>query len=449
VAKQKASFDKLMREFDGKVPTVTGIRIDDETLATASKQAEASFQHTVSFPDKTLHRFIPLPFTGAADAGVSIPDILREHANLKADYEAMRLMYGKLKSEHEGLRKLVASPQQLAEAKVNIERLAKLAEGIDQAITRADQTAVAKLQREIARLKRQVGGNDFAGSEAAFTSLEADERPPGMDCTGPNGAEARTVRAAQVAWAKFLGEKSHEKTMALDKAGKVLIEMVLVPPGKYYRGSPDGKGSDDERPQKVITLTKAMWVGKYEVTQAQYMAVTGKANPSKFAKEGADAAKYPVEQVSHDDAVAFCTAATGGKFQLLTEAQWEYACRAGTRTEWYNGDDEKKVGEIAQFDGNNNKATAEVGSKTANAFGLSDMAGNVWEWCADWYGDKSYATLSEKDLTGSESGSFRVSRGGCCYDAVGFCRSACRSGFTPVLRNHDLGFRLAVVPSGQ
>ena len=252
-----------------------------------------------------------------------------------------------------------------------------------------------------------------------------------------------------MAWAKFLGEKSHEKTMALDKGGKVLIEMVLVPPGKYCRGSPDGKWSDDERPQKVITLTKAMWVGKYEVTQAQYMAVTGKANPSRFAKEGADAAKYPVEQVSHDDAVAFGTAATGGKFQLLTEAQWEYACRAGTRTDWYNGDDEKKVGEIAQFDGNNNMATAEVGSKTANAFGLSDMAGNVWEWCADWYGDKSYVTSSEKDPTGAESGSFRVFRGGCWFSVAGNCRSACRNWFTPGYRYGNFGFRLDVVPSGQ
>jgi len=183
------------------------------------------------------------------------------------------------------------------------------------------------------------------------------------------------------------------------------------------------------------------------VTQAQYVAATGKANPSMFAKEGADAAKYPVEQVSHDDAVAFCAAATGGRFQLLTEAQWEYAARAGTRTDWYNGDDEKKVGEIAQFGGNN--GTAEVGSKTANAFGLSDMAGNVWEWCADWYGDKSYATSSEKDPTGSESGSNRVSRGGSWRNLAWNCRSACRRRSTPDSRSSDFGFRLAVVPSGQ
>jgi formylglycine-generating enzyme required for sulfatase activity len=442
-----------MREFDGKVPTVTGIRIDDETLATASKQVETRFQQNSFFVDYTLHRFTPLPFTGAADAGVSLTDVLRDYAILKADYEA--------------IQKLVGTPQALAEAKANMERVAKqsaelqtrLAEtekalaaferNAAASLAKVDQGTVAKLQKEITRLKRLVGGIDFAGSEAAFTGLEADERPPGLDCTGPSGANARTVRAAQVAWAKFLGEKSHEKTMALDKAGKVLMEMVLVPPGKYYRGSPAGKGSEDERPQKVITLTKAMWVGKYEVTQAQYMAVTGKANPSMFAKEGADAAKYPVEQVSHDDAVAFCAAATGGKFQLLTEAQWEYACRAGTRTEWYNGDDEKKVGEIAQFDGNNNKATAEVGSKTANAFGLNDMAGNVWEWCADWHGDKSYATSSEKDPTGAESGSHRVSRGGSWDGSAGSCRSACRGRGTPGYRGNFLGFRLAAVPSGQ
>ncbi len=272
-----------------------------------------------------------------------------------------------------------------------------------------------------------------------------------LDCTGEKGADAATVRAAQVAWAKFLGEKSHEKTMALDKAGKVLIEMVLVPPGKYYRGSPAGKGSDDERPQKVITLTKAMWVGKYEVTQAQYMAVTGKANPSGFKKEGADAAKYPVEQVNHDDAVAFCTAATGGKFQLLTEAQWEYACRAGTRTEWYNGDDEKKVGEIAQFDGNNNKATAEVGSKAANAFGLNDMAGNVWEWCADWYDEKFYGkpeAAKDPECRDSEQ-KYRVLRGGSWFDIARLCRAAGRDWREPTSRSRRYGLRLAAVPSGQ
>lgn len=153
--------------------------------------------------------------------------------------------------------------------------------------------------------------------------------------------------------------------------------MVLIPPGKYYRS--EGKSAT------LITLTRPLWVGKYEVTQAQYEALSG-ANPSHFARQGKESALHPVECVSHVDAVKFCatvSANAGGEFRLLREAEWEYACRAGTRTRHCNGDSDDRLGDVAQFGGNNRKATEKIGSKSPNAFGLYDMAGNVWEWCED------------------------------------------------------------------
>ena len=143
------------------------------------------------------------------------------------------------------------------------------------------------------------------------TNLQAAEQPPHLDCTRPTGADARTVTAAQQAWAKHRGETSHEKKFPLDTAGKVKVEMVLIPPGKYYRG--------EGNKAVLITLTKPLWVGKVEVTQQQYAAVMGN-NPSHFKKSGPEAASYPVEAVSHVSAVKFCEAAsenTGTKFRLL------------------------------------------------------------------------------------------------------------------------------------
>ena len=273
--------------------------------------------------------------------------------------------------------------------------------------------------------------------------------PPLLDCTGPNGADAKTVRESQIAWAKYLGEPSFEKTMYLDKDKKVAIEMVLVPPGKYWRGSPNGVGEANEHPQAVITLDQPRWVGKYEVTQKQYEAVMGK-NPSLSNKKGAETASYPVEQVGHDDSLEFAekaTSASGVTFRLLTEAEWEYACRAGTRTKYYIGDDDISVGEIAIYDVNSGQKEMKgqpwkVGCKKPNSFGLYDMSGNVWEWCADWYAEK-YDTTSVINPPGPTSGSERVHRGGSFEGFVGTCRSSFRGRRDPNFRRGIIGFRIS------
>ena len=136
----------------------------------------------------------------------------------------------------------------------------------------------------------------------------------------------------------------------------------------------------------------------------------------------------------------------GRVYRLPTEADWEYACRAGSKTAYSFGESSKSLGDYAWFDGNRNNQTHPVGEKKANAWGLYDMHGNVWEWCSDWYGEYPKGAVS--DPRGPKEGSRRVVRGGgWCYEAAD-CRSADRRGSYPFNRSHDLGFRLALSPSG-
>lgn len=436
----KKQFDRVMKEFAGRVPMLTGISLDDATLSKSFEQVSKNFEDKKLTTGDSLHRWPLIALGGQADTALSPQELVRQYALLKGDFEGVQRKYAELKADHEALRKLVGTPQQLVEAKANMERMKQLAGELEAALSKFDQSAIGKVQKEIAKLKRQVGGGDFAGRAEEFVGLEANERPPGLDCTGASGADAATVLAAQKAWAAFLKEKNHEKAFALDKAGKAMIDMILLPPGKYWRGEP-GKDA------MAVTLTQPLWVGKYEVTQAQYEAVAGK-NPSKFKMEGADAVLYPVETVDHDMATAFGKKAsedTGAEYRLLRESEWEYAYRAGTRTKFYSGDDDNKVGDIAQYNGNNDRNTEKVGSKAANAFGLYDMAGNVWEWCADWYG--AYDTAKTTDPRGAESGSDRVYRGGGWGNSAEICRAAYRNGRTPASTYNGLGLRLARVPS--
>jgi len=168
-------------------------------------------------------------------------------------------------------------------------------------------------------------------------------------------------------------------------------------------------------------------------------------NPSGFKKNLAESALCPVEQVSHIDVTNFCEKAgkdMNAKFRLLTEAEWEYAYRAGTRTAFYNGDSDDNVGEISQC---NRKNTEKVGTKKSNAFGLFDMAGNVWEWCSDWYDEKYYETSSTTDPKGSTIVQLhRAVRGGSWNDGPRYCRAAFRGRDEPVVRFIYLGFRLCL-----
>jgi formylglycine-generating enzyme required for sulfatase activity len=237
------------------------------------------------------------------------------------------------------------------------------------------------------------------------------------------------------------------------KAGDVYtnslgMKFAWIPPGTFLMGSPanEPERSDDETQHKV-TLTKGFHLGIHQVTQAQWQAVMGD-NPSNFKGDN-----LPVEQVTWDDCVAFCEALgkkDGKTYRLPTEAEWEYACRAGTTTPFHFGTTIST--DQANYDGNytygNGKKgvyrekTTPVGSFPANAWGLFDMHGNVWEWCQDWYGPYPKTDITDhQSLTNGEA---RVLRGGSWLDAPGSCRAACRPGFAPGYRGNYLGCRVAL-----
>jgi formylglycine-generating enzyme required for sulfatase activity/predicted Ser/Thr protein kinase len=235
--------------------------------------------------------------------------------------------------------------------------------------------------------------------------------------------------------------------------GDVKLELVKIKAGGFIMGSPEGElGRFSDEEQHQVTLTKDFWLGKYEVTQSQYETLMG-TNPSSFT-----GANLPVENVSWVDAMAFCRKLNeryrdrlpaGYEFTLPTEAQWEYACRAGTTTALNSGKDLsnetyhcENLRELGWYGYNNaENSTHPVGQKKPNAWGLYDMHGNAWEWCRDWYG--SYAGAAT-DPTGPTTGSFRVCRGGSWIINARSCRSAFRSHISPGYRHNALGFRLAL-----
>ncbi len=223
-------------------------------------------------------------------------------------------------------------------------------------------------------------------------------------------------------------------------ATSIGMKLVLIPAGQFQMGSPESdlEAYDYEKPQHTVRITKPFYLGVTEVTQAQYERVM-ETNPSTF--KGAD---LPVETVSWEDAVEFCrklSAKEGRTYRLPTEAEWEYACRAGSQTKWCFGNNASEVGEYAWYLDNADMKTHPVGLKKANAWGLYDMHGNVWEWCSDWRGQ--YPSTAVADPTGATAGSYRVDRGGSWIIGARYCRSAYRYDDAPGNRNGDLGFRVA------
>lgn len=230
--------------------------------------------------------------------------------------------------------------------------------------------------------------------------------------------------------------------------GNVRLELVKIPAGSFLMGSTDNEPNayNDEKPQHRVTLQE-YYLGKYSVTQEQYQTVMGN-NPSFFKGNS----NNPVEQVSWHDAQAFCRKLkeiTGKDFRLPTEAEWEYACRAGTQTSYCFGDGENQLGDYAWYSENSGFKTHPVGQKKPNAWGLYDMHGNVWEWCADpWhdsYANKPQNIKDNGSIIWSDSNNFgRVLRGGSCSTFSRNCRSAVRLGFVADSRVNYLGFRLAI-----
>jgi formylglycine-generating enzyme required for sulfatase activity len=215
-------------------------------------------------------------------------------------------------------------------------------------------------------------------------------------------------------------------TMGSTRSGKELARMFSIRDASYF---------DKEHPAHAVVLD-GFWLGRYEVAQRQYEAVMG-ANPSAFKGPN-----RPVEIVSWDDAIAFCrklSQMTGKSYTLPTEAQWEYACRAGGTTEYCIGDSMIGLDEYAWYSKNSGGQTHDVGQKKPNAWGLYDMHGNVWEWCLDWYGP--YGRENVRNPTGLASGQYRVVRGGSWNGLPRNCRSANRIRAAPGYRFLNGGFR--------
>lgn len=276
----------------------------------------------------------------------------------------------------------------------------------------------------------------------------------------------------------------------VDLGGGAKFDMVLVPAGSFAMG--DNAGLDDEKPVHTVTISKPFYLGQYEVTVQQFRQFIEASGYATDAEKGTgfrgafgwnrdtmdfkmneeyswhstgfdQLDSHPVVNVSWNDATAFCTWLSrrdGKTYRLPTEAEWEYACRAGTTTAYSHGDDPEgtaNVGNVAdaafatQFPelesaikANDGYAyTSPVGSFSPNPFGLYDMHGNVWEWCADWFDVEYYATSSASDPGGPATGEERVYRGGGWFNCARGFRSASRSGDLPENRHLTLGFRVA------
>ena len=232
-----------------------------------------------------------------------------------------------------------------------------------------------------------------------------------------------------------------EKTV--DLGGGVKMDLVLIPAGEFTMGSPRTEDKrDSNETQHRVRITKPFYMSKHEVTQEQWQAVMG-SNPGH-----PKGATNPVDFVSWNNCQAFVKKLSekvaGLTFALPTEAEWEYACRAGSTTEYSFGHDTRDLGDHAWYYENSDRRTHQVAKKKPNAFGLYDMHGNVWEWCQDWYAEDYYRNSPKDDPQGPGTGECRVLRGGSWYGAATVCRSASRGGNGPAIRGDGGGFRVVL-----
>jgi formylglycine-generating enzyme required for sulfatase activity len=225
-----------------------------------------------------------------------------------------------------------------------------------------------------------------------------------------------------------------------DLGDGIKLEMTRIEAGSFSMGTLDGISLDGEHPRHFVTLS-SFYSSICPITQAQWQALM-RTNPSNFKGD-----QLPVENVSWQDAMRFCqtlAARSGKPYRLLTEAEWEYACRAGTTGDFSFGNDESQLSQHAWYVENSDQQTHAVGQRKPNAMGLYDMHGNVWEWCGDWHDELYYVQSPDFDPQGPDSGTTRVLRGGSWEDDAYSCRSARRNSGDPFNRSMTVGFRVAV-----
>jgi formylglycine-generating enzyme len=351
---------------------------------------------------------------------------------------------------------------------------------------------------ENAPLRPMTAANSALSAVAAEISTDSRDRPGALSAP----FDAATAKSARAWWAAGL-------KLPTELTNSVGGKLVLIPAGEFYMGStpleigqvrridPTFKKEweQEEQPQHRVRISRPFFMGAHEVTKGEFAQFIRATNYQTDAKRegkggcGFDAAtgefkqdpiydwqntgfpqtdRDPVVNVSWNDAAAFCdwlTRREKAVYRLPTEAEWEYACRAGTTTLFCSGDDPESLAAVANVaDGTLRQKfsswttissrdgfafTAPVGSFHANGFGLFDMHGNVWEWCQDWYANGYYAKSPENDPQGPLRGSVRVFRGGSWYDAAALCRSTFRYWDVPTYRDYFLGFRVVAVPPGR
>jgi formylglycine-generating enzyme required for sulfatase activity len=292
------------------------------------------------------------------------------------------------------------------------------------------------IQRTNGAVKEKADADRRAKAEADRAAREKAE----ADRIAKEKAEADRIAREKAETDRAAREKAEADKRAKEKAEVMNIEMVYVQGGTFTMGCTGEQGNDcypGEGPVHQVTLSN-FYMGKYEVTQAQWKAVMG-SNPSNFKGDN-----LPVEKVSWNDVQEFIrklNAQTGKHYRLPTEAEWEYAARGGNKSRKYKYSGSNALESVAWYGDNSGSTTHPVGTKSANELGIYDMSGNVWEWCSDWSG--AYPASAQNNPVGALSGSDRVYRGGSWYIIAGSCRVAIRFDYSPGNSGSDLGFRLA------
>jgi formylglycine-generating enzyme required for sulfatase activity len=313
--------------------------------------------------------------------------------------------------------------------------------GTDFAFTRGVPVAGQAAESEAKMSEVEIERRAREMAERLVAEAMRQQTPPAVP-TMPTETPKPMVRTDPVPTGAFPAGSGMEGSRAGEVREYGGIEMVWCPPGDFLMGSPeDEAGRSEDETQHRVTLTRGFWMAKTETTQGQWERVMGE-NPSRFSGED-----LPVETVSWDDVHGWlekmnekASLPSGWKWALPTEAQWEYACRAGTERA-FAGD----LDEMAYYYENSGRMTNPAGTKKANAWGLHDMHGNVWEWCSDWW--DNYSSGSSSDPTGATRGDYRVFRGGSWVCDAQRCRSANRFWHGSNNRSNLLGFRPALVPS--
>ena len=310
----------------------------------------------------------------------------------------------------------------------------------------AEQAALEKQRREQAALERQ--RQEQAAAEARLAAEQAEKQRQAEQAALERERQAAEEAARAAERERQLArEKRDGKTFSLPGGGEMAF--VWIEPGVFQMGSPESeRGRDsDEGPVHEVEISRGFWLGRYEVTQGQWEGVMG-TTPWSGRDYVQSFSSHPAVYISWSDVQRFIgrlnAAAGEAVYRLPSEAEWEYACRAGTQTRWSFGGDESQRGDYAWYRANawnvGERYAHEVGTKLPNPWGLYDMHGNVWEWVQDWYGSGYYNSSPRVDPPGPSSGSDRVVRGG-GFNVGGF-RSAYRGGLSPGFRFGGAGVRL-------